>query len=157
VNYRTVFERVFLLIGAGFAVVALFSFVSTLLFLQRAVTTTGVIAGYRQRDGMAAPFVSGDGVGTLFYATVQYHTSDGQLRVFSSPIGTNRRDPPVGTPVKVVYLPGREGSERIRSLTDLWGRAGIFAGLSLLFGLISLSAPRGFMQARRRDEDGPDG
>src|SRR6266511_5226010 len=75
-------------------------------FLRRAREATGVVVTLTQSPGEG---------GTLTHPVVEFHTADGEVREFESPVGQSPPAYRVGQRVPVLYDPDRPEAAAIQS------------------------------------------
>jgi hypothetical protein len=125
----------FLVIGGIFALVGLFSGLSSLVFLPGTVSATGTIIHCEEVP---------DGQGDLSCEpTVRFQTQSGQTVTFVSSFDSDYHQ---GDTVTVVYHPAHPQDARITSFGITWAFPAIFGGLGLIgliAGLVLLRRNRG--------------
>ena len=123
---------VFLVGGAGLAIVAIRHFGQRRTFIRGSSVATGVVVALRaERDGTD--------VQPLGYPQVRFQAASGREITFESRMARGGRAWSVGESVSVRYLIAHPEIAELDSFVALWGATILFAALALVFLAVALS------------------
>ncbi len=120
---------IFLVIGLGMLVGAVYNFQSTRTFVAGAELTVGTVVELERRESRDS-----DGNRSVtYYPVVRYPLPAGGEHQFRSSTGSNPPSYRQGQQVEVLYLPNNPYEARINGFFSLWGMPLILSGMGLAF------------------------
>jgi hypothetical protein len=146
----SIVKYVFLLVGCGLLIGAVFLFKDTQSFLKIAERTDGKVVdlvAFESTD-------TDDNRRSVTYApVVEFLTKEGEKITFTS---STRSYPPSysrGEAVEIFYLPGNPEKAKINDFFSLWGIAVVFGGLGIVFFLTGTGIIFFIWRKKRSDEN----
>lgn len=146
----SIVKYVFLLVGCGLLIGAVFLFKDTQSFLKIAARTDGKVVdlvAFESTD-------TDDNRRSVTYApVVEFLTKEGEKITFTS---STRSYPPSysrGEAVEIFYLPSNPEKAKIDDFFSLWGIAVVFGGLGIVFFLTGTGIIFFIWRKKRSDEN----
>jgi hypothetical protein len=134
-------SSVFILIGAGMFLGAIYLYQDSRSFLAQAIRTDGVVVDLEKNDKSK-----------VYNPVVTFIDQEGAAVSFTSSIGSNPPSYAKGEKVDVLYLAASPQKARIDGFMSIWGGAVIFGGLGSTFFLIGVLIILVIMVKGRRDQ-----
>ena len=126
---------------------ALITSINTVLFLHRAVATTGTVIGLRA-------FSELENHGVTYAPVFLFSEANGTRHTIDSHASSNPPGFSIGQKVPVLYEPDRPTHAKIDSHWQLWALPDVFGAVGFTFVLLSFLARR-FARSRDRRRPAP--